>query len=159
MRLAYAPDASGRLEPTFVADLAARPLTRIPLQPVAPQTDLDAVWIDREEHHERALEDGEPQARRAGRDARQGALVVDEDPEGRIVFRRLLEAEGYYVTTCPGTGATHCAAAVSGASCPCCPRVDEDTVLVVLDGAAQRTRLAEAYRAWLPAARIERSVS
>jgi hypothetical protein len=159
MRLAYAPDASGRLEPKFVSDLASRTFTRIPLQPLAPDADIDDVWVDREEHHERALEDAEPQARRAGRDARRGALVVDEDPTMRIVFRRLLEAEGYHVTTCPGPGATHCAAALEGASCPRCPRVDEDTALVVLDGAARRTRLPEAYEAWLPGARIDHAVS
>jgi hypothetical protein len=103
-----------------------------------PQSE-EEVWVD-------GLGDAEP---------RPTALVVDEDPDMRIMMRRILEAEGYAVATCPGPRGTHCKAARYGAEAGTpCDRVPENTRLFILDNIAKQTHLREAYEAWFPDAEV-----
>jgi hypothetical protein len=154
MRLVYRRDHRGHLVEAVDGGVPGTPEASAPTEggvATLPEAEPEEeLWLD-EDFHMRALEEGEPGARRT----RPEALVVDEDPDMRLVLRRVLEAEGYAVSTCPGPRATHCRAARSGArAAPVCPRVPRNTRVVLLDEVARSTRLPEAYRTWLPEADI-----
>lgn len=169
MRLVYRRDRDGRLVETIDGGVAGTTVPRYALEDdeeferiavgvafgrtlnedevepgavgvlVGGQHSEEEVWVD-------GLDEAGP---------RPAALVIDEDPDMRIMMRRILEAEGYAVATCPGPRGTHCKAARYGAKAETpCDRVPENTRLFILDNVAKQTHLREAYEAWFPDADV-----
>ena len=158
MRLVYRPDAEGRLHPVLERGVAGYPRTaqreRGGPSPTGERGADDeetredsGCWLD-PDYHQHPAEDWELEPRHSHAPV---ALVVAADPDARIRMAEVLRAEGYAVVTCPGPGTTRCEASRLGAaSRHRCPRVPVGTRLIVLDAAADGTRVGEAYAAWEP---------
>ena len=88
------------------------------------------------------------------RTVRPVALVVHQDAATRVRLASELQAEGYFVHTCPGPlSSTRCPAMVDDPAVVC-PRVPATLDLVVVDRRAEATRLPMAYRTWRPGVAI-----
>ena len=91
--------------------------------------------------------DGRPRTQRV-------ALVVEPDPARRMQAAAELTAAGYAPVTCPGPAAgTYCPAVHDPGSLRC-PRVPQETELVLVRDDEHAAALQEAYSRWLPEAAI-----